>query len=194
MPQSWSSRLAMWPCPTQSTKNRFKSLRHLPQQIQFQIHRRVIINSFSEKGYDLRELKTDAAISYTTMNTRIKESIIEKALAACALVTVVTTVSIILILAIETVSFFSEVSIIEFLTSTKWTPLFTKKNYGILPLLSGTLLTTAIAIAVALPLGLAIAIYLNEYASSSLRAVLKPLLEILAVVPTVVYGFFALMI
>ncbi|HLR25350.1 MAG TPA: phosphate ABC transporter permease subunit PstC [Fodinibius sp.] len=128
------------------------------------------------------------------MNTRIKESIIEKALAACALVTVVTTVSIILILAIETVSFFSEVSIIEFLTSTKWTPLFTKKNYGILPLLSGTLLTTAIAIAVALPLGLAIAIYLNEYASASLRAVLKPLLEILAVVPTVVYGFFALMI
>lgn len=125
---------------------------------------------------------------------KIKEKIIEKALAACAVVTILTTVGIILILAVEAVSFFLEVSIIEFLTSTKWTPLFTQKNYGILPLLSGTFLTTVIAISVALPVGLTIAIYLNEYANKSFRKILKPLLEILAVVPTVVYGFFALMI
>ena len=125
---------------------------------------------------------------------KLKEKIIEKILAACALITVLTTVGIILILAIEAIGFFQEVSIVEFLTSTKWTPLFTQKSYGILPLLSGTFLTTLIAIAVALPVGLTIAVYLNEYASKTLRKFLKPLLEILAVVPTVVYGFFALMI
>lgn len=125
---------------------------------------------------------------------RVKEKIIEKILAACALITVLTTLGIILILAIEAVSFFKEVSIVEFLTSTEWTPLFTQKNYGILPLLAGTALTTVIAITVALPVGLIIAVYLNEYAAKRVRRVLKPLLEILAVVPTVVYGFFALMI
>lgn len=125
---------------------------------------------------------------------RLKEKIIEKALAACALITILTTVGIVLILTIEAISFFREVSIIEFLTSTKWTPLYTQKSYGILPLLSGTFLTTVIAISVALPVGLTIAIYLNEYASGTFRSILKPLLEILAVVPTVVYGFFALMI
>lgn len=125
---------------------------------------------------------------------RLREKIIEKILAACALVTVLTTLGIILILAIEAVTFFQSVSIIEFLTSTTWTPLFTEKSYGILPLLSGTALTTVIAIAVALPIGLIIAVYLNEYAHERTRKILKPMLEILAVVPTVVYGFFALMI
>ncbi|SHF51036.1 phosphate ABC transporter membrane protein 1, PhoT family [Fodinibius roseus] len=125
---------------------------------------------------------------------RLKEKIIEKVLAVCALITILTTVGIVLILTIEAISFFREVSIVEFLTSTRWTPLFTQKSYGILPLLSGTFLTTVIAISVALPVGLTIAIYLNEYASNTFRSILKPLLEILAVVPTVVYGFFALMI
>lgn len=125
---------------------------------------------------------------------RVKEKIIEKILAACALVTVLTTLGIILILAVEAFNFFQDVSIGEFLTSTQWTPLFTQKNYGILPLLSGTALTTLIAIAVALPVGLIIAVYLNEYAPYKVKRVLKPMLEILAVVPTVVYGFFALMI
>lgn len=125
---------------------------------------------------------------------RVKEKIIEKVLAACALITVLTTLGIILILAIEAFNFFQDVSIVEFLTSTEWTPLFSQKNYGILPLLSGTALTTLIAITVALPVGLTIAVYLNEYAAKRLRRILKPLLEILAVVPTVVYGFFALMI
>src|SRR5699024_9095394 len=96
--------------------------------------------------------------------------------------------------AVEAVAFFQEVSIIGFLTSTEWTPLFTQKSYGILPLLAGTALTTVIAISVALPVGLIIAIYLSEYARQRIRKILKPILEILAVVPTVVYGFFALMI
>jgi len=125
---------------------------------------------------------------------KLKEKIIEKALAACALLTILTTVGIILILLIEAVGFFSEVSVVDFLTDTQWTPLFTQKNYGILPLLSGTFLTTVIAITVALPVGLTIAIYLNEYATKRFKKVVKPLLEVLAVVPTVVYGFFALMI
>lgn len=128
------------------------------------------------------------------MSRKVREKIIEKALGFCALLTILTTIGIILILLIEAVGFFSEVSIVDFLTDTHWTPLFAQKSYGILPLLTGTFLTTIIAIAVALPVGLTIAIYLNEYASQRFRKILKPLLEILAVVPTVVYGFFALMI
>lgn len=124
----------------------------------------------------------------------LKEKIIEKALALCALLTILTTVGIIGVLLFEAIGFFREVSIVDFLTGTEWTPLFADKSYGILPLVSGTLLTTFIAIGVALPVGLTIAIYLNEYAPSHYRKVLKPLLEVLAVVPTVVYGFFALMI
>lgn len=125
---------------------------------------------------------------------KVSEKVIEKVLAACALLTILTTVGIVLVLLVEAVSFFREVPVADFLTDTEWTPLFTQKSYGILPLLSGTLLTTVIAIAVALPTGLTIAIYLNEYASVRFRKAVKPLLEILAVVPTVVYGFFALMI
>ena len=125
---------------------------------------------------------------------KLKEKIIEKLLAACALLTILTTIGIILILLVEAIGFFQEVSIVDFLTDTQWTPLFAQKSYGILPLLSGTFLTTAIAIAVALPVGLTIAIYLNEYAPKRFKKVLKPMLEVLAVVPTVVYGFFALMI
>ena len=90
--------------------------------------------------------------------------------------------------------FFNEVSIWDFLTDTQWTPLFTDKHYGILPLLSGTFLVTIIAVLIALPLGLTIAIFLSEYAPSGFRNRIKPLLEILASVPTVVYGFFALVV
>ena len=111
---------------------------------------------------------------------------------ACSLVTVFTTIAIILILSLETVKFFSEVSIADFFTDTQWTPLFTEKHFGILPLLSGTLLTTTIAILFAVPLGLIIAVYLNEYASPKFTYFVKPILEVLAAIPTVVYGFFAL--
>ena len=123
---------------------------------------------------------------------RLSERIIEKLLAISGLVTVLTTVGIIWVLVSESWDFFREVSIIDFLTDTEWTPLIAQKRYGILPLLSGTLLTTFIAIATALPLGLTIAIYLSEYVHKSVRRSLKPALEILAAVPTVVYGFFAL--
>ena len=131
--------------------------------------------------------------NYSNMR-RIKELIIEKSLLTSALITIGITVGIILVLAIEAFRFFTEVSIFDFLTDTQWTPLFTDKHYGILPLLSGTMLTSFIAIAVALPIGLSISIYLSEYAPKSFRKSIKPLLELLAAVPSVVYGFFALVV
>jgi len=125
---------------------------------------------------------------------KLKELVIERGLLFSALITIAVTVGIILVLSIEAVKFFSEVSIIDFLTDPEWTPLFTNKHFGILSLLSGTLLTSFIAIAFALPVGLSISIYLSEYAPKSFRKTIKPLLELLAAVPTVVYGFFALMV
>ena len=123
-----------------------------------------------------------------------KEKIIESLLFGSALITVLTTVGIIWVLFSESFSFFQEVSIIDFLTDKEWTPLFAQKHFGIRPLLAGTLLTTVIAISVALPIGLTIAVYLSEYAPKRFRKIIKPLLEILAAIPTVVYGFFALII
>ena len=128
------------------------------------------------------------------MSNKNTEKIIEWLLRLSALVTVLTAIGIIWVLLSESVSFFQQVSIIEFLTDTQWTPLYKDKHFGIMPLLSGTLLTTFIAVSVALPLGLVIAIYLSEYAPKKFRKTVKPLLEILAAVPTVVYGFFALMV
>ncbi len=111
---------------------------------------------------------------------------------ACAAVSVATTLGIIGVLSVEAGAFFREVSLAQFLLDTEWTPLFSDKHFGIWPLLSGTLLTTAIAVVVAIPLGLASAIYLSEFASHRTRRIFKPMLEILAGVPTVVYGYFAL--
>jgi len=128
------------------------------------------------------------------MKKRTGEGVIELFLLLCALLTIFTTIGIILVLFIEGFHFFREVSFIEFITGTEWTPLFAKKRFGILPLVSGTFLTSIIAIAVALPLGLTIAIFLSEYAPKKIRDYIKPSLELLAAVPTVVYGFFALMI
>jgi phosphate transport system permease protein len=113
-------------------------------------------------------------------------------LAACAYVSVLTTSGIVFVLIFETITFFREVSIAEFLTSTTWSAAFANPQFGIIVLVSGTLLTTAIAIAVALPVGLLAAIFLSEYASTRLRRWLKPALEVLAGVPTIVYGYFAL--
>jgi phosphate transport system permease protein len=123
---------------------------------------------------------------------RIQERIIESLLWLSAAITILVTAGIIWVLLSESLTFFSEVSIIDFLTDKQWTPLFADKHFGILPLVAGTMLTTAIAIAVALPIGLTIAIYLNTYAPAGFRATIKPMLEILASIPTVVYGFFAL--
>lgn len=124
---------------------------------------------------------------------KLKEQLIERLLQLCSLLSVFTTAAIIYILLSETIGFFKEVSIVEFLTGREWTPLFTNKHFGILPLVCGTLLTTFIAIAVAVPLGLVSAIYLSEYASPKARNIVKPCTEILAAVPTVVYGYFALL-
>lgn len=123
---------------------------------------------------------------------RIKEKIIEGGLWLSAMATILTTIAIIWVLISQSFIFFKNVSVFDFLTQTEWTPLFSIKKYGILPLLSGTIVTTLVAIAVALPLGLTIAIYLSEYAPGRFRNIFKPMLEILAAVPTVVYGFFAL--
>jgi phosphate transport system permease protein len=100
---------------------------------------------------------------------------------------------IVAVLLVETIEFFREVSWLEFLTDTQWTPLFADKHFGILPLVTGTLLTASIAVLVAMPIGLWSAIYLSEYAAENTRRVIKPLLEILAGIPTVVYGYFALL-
>ena len=121
-----------------------------------------------------------------------RERAIKLVLAACAYVSVLTTFGIVFVLLFETINFFREVSIVEFFTSTTWSAAFANPQFGILVLASGTLLTTLIAIAVALPVGLLAAIFLSEYASPGLRRWLKPALEILAGVPTIVYGYFAL--
>lgn len=121
------------------------------------------------------------------------ESIIEWALFLCALLSIGTTVGIILVLAVETFAFLREVPIADFLFGTEWTPLFATPRFGVLPLVTGTVLVSAIAMLVALPMGLLSAIYLSEYAPVGVRRVVKPVLEILAGVPTVVYGYFALL-
>jgi len=126
------------------------------------------------------------------MATKTLEWIIERLLFACAALSVLTTGGIILVLAFETFAFLREVPVLEFLTGTEWTPLFANPQFGVLPLVVGTLLVSAIAMVVALPMGLMSAVYLSEYAPSGVRRIVKPVLEILAGVPTVVYGYFAL--
>ncbi|MEM2896382.1 MAG: phosphate ABC transporter permease subunit PstC [Candidatus Bathyarchaeia archaeon] len=121
-----------------------------------------------------------------------QEWIIEKLLFAAAIISVFTTLAILGVFIFEAIGFFQQVSIIEFFTETRWTPLFTPKHFGILPLVWGTFLVTIIALSVAIPVGLGSAIFLSEYAPDKLRRVVKPILEILAGVPTVVYGYFAL--
>jgi len=131
------------------------------------------------------------------MNNRFvkknQERIIEFLLSFSGFITVITTIGIIWVLVIESTHFFSEISIIDFLTDTEWRPSDSRNpHFGVLVLLSGTVLTTGIAIFFAVPVGLIIAIYLSEYSPKKLRQWLKPMLELLAAVPTVVYGYFAL--
>jgi len=121
------------------------------------------------------------------------EHFVEFMLMLAALSAVLTTVAIVVILVKESLDFFKTVSIIDFLTDTQWTPLFEDAHYGIMPLVSGTLTTSAIALAVAVPLGTIGAIYLSEFASHKTREIVKPILELLVGVPTVVFGYFALL-
>lgn len=112
----------------------------------------------------------------------------------CAVASVGITLGIVLVLCTEALNFFKSVSLLEFFTETEWTPLFAVKKFGILPLVCGTLLTSIIAMAISLPMGLTIAIYLSEFASHRARKILKPILELLAGIPSVVFGYFALII
>ncbi len=120
------------------------------------------------------------------------EGIIERVLFICAALSVFTTLAILGVLVFEAVGFFSQVSIVEFLTGTQWTPLFKPQHFGVLPLVAGTFLVTVIGVGVAVPIGLGAAVFLSEYAPEKARRAIKPVLEILAGIPTVVYGYFAL--
>jgi phosphate transport system permease protein len=123
---------------------------------------------------------------------KIRDRIVELILLAAGLVAVFTTVAIVAILVYESSAFFEHVSIKDFLTDTMWTPLFADARYGIAPLVAGTLTVTGVALVVAIPLGTIIAIYLSEFAAHKVRETVKPVLELLGAVPTVVYGYFAL--
>jgi phosphate transport system permease protein len=125
---------------------------------------------------------------------RAAERGIEWALFLCALISVGTTVGIIVVLARETLAFLREVPVTAFLFGTEWTPLFAMPRFGVLPLVAGTALVSAIAMIVALPAGMVSAIYLSEYAAPGIRRTVKPVLEVLAGIPTVVYGYFALLL
>ncbi len=137
------------------------------------------------------ELAADLA-AITHIRRRPGEAIVKGLLAACAAISVLTTVGIVVSLLRPAIQFFSKVSLWKYLTGSEWSPLIEPASYGIRPLLVGTLVITVIAISVAVPLGLGAAIYLSEYASPRAKRILKPMLELLAGIPTVVYGFFAL--
>jgi phosphate transport system permease protein len=123
----------------------------------------------------------------------VKERIIELVLFACAAFSVFVTVGIVYVLVKESIHFFQEVPISDFLTDTQWTPLFDDAHFGIMVLLSGTFVSAMVALLVAIPLGTVIAIYLSEFATPHTREIAKPILELLSGIPTVVFGFFALL-
>ncbi len=123
--------------------------------------------------------------------TNVLEKIMPKVLLSIAMISILTTVGIVLTLLTETVEFFSRVPLIDFFTGTVLKPLSQNPEFGVLPLLTGTIISSFIAMFVAIPIGLMTAIYLSEYASDKVRRLLKPMLEILAGIPTIVYGFFA---
>lgn len=125
-------------------------------------------------------------------SNRVGERIILVVLQIAALLSVVITIGIVISLVLPAVSFFREIGVVEFFTGTRWTPTFANPDYGVLPLIVGTLWTTSIGLIVAVPLGIAAAMLLSEYASFKVRKVVKPILEILAGIPSVVLGFFAL--
>ena len=139
-----------------------------------------------------REAARAAGLDRRGTRTRT-ETALQVVLFLCALISVLTTFAVVIALAEETVGFFREVSIAEFFTNPQWTPLFLEKNYGVAPLVAGTMLVTTIALSVGLPLGLGSAIYLSEFASDDVRRRVMPVLEVLAGIPTVVLGYFALL-
>lgn len=125
---------------------------------------------------------------------KLSERLIETALFAAAAVSVLTTLGIVYVLVSESIVFFHQVGIVDFLTDTQWTPLFDDAHYGIMVLISGTLVSSAVALALAIPMGTVIAIYLSEFANPKVRELAKPVLELLGGIPTIVFGYFALLI
>jgi phosphate transport system permease protein len=134
----------------------------------------------------------EATVRRRTQHRR--EQVIESGLFLAAMMSVAATVAILTVLLWESLGFFQAVSLTDFLTDTLWTPLFDDAHYGILPLLAGTVVTSLVGLLVAIPVGTVSAIYLSEFASSRLRELIKPVLELLGAVPTVVYGYFALLV
>jgi phosphate transport system permease protein len=133
-----------------------------------------------------------AAVKGRLRVRRWRDRVIETLLLAAGLVAVFTTAAIVYVLVSESLPFFDQVSLVDFFTDTMWTPMFDQPHFGILPLLAGTLVTTAVALVLAIPCGTIIAIYLSEFAPHRVRETVKPVLELLGAVPTVVYGYFAL--
>jgi phosphate transport system permease protein len=139
-----------------------------------------------------REVAAPQPLRLRASRRRWGEDAVKVVLALCALVSVATTVGIVVALFVPAIEFFGEISIVDFLTGTEWTPLFEPASFGVLPLVAGTMLVVACACLVCIPFGLGAAIYLSEYARARERKLLKPALEVLAGIPTVVYGYFAL--
>ncbi|MGV0950017.1 MAG: phosphate ABC transporter permease subunit PstC [Azonexus sp.] len=140
---------------------------------------------------DLHQLSD--RLAYNAMRNW-KERLIEAILLAAAAVSVLTTLGIVYVLVSESIQFFQHVSIVDFLTDTQWTPLFDDAHFGIMVLVSGTLVSSFVALAVAIPMGTIIAIYLSEFSNSKVREVAKPILELLGGIPTIVFGYFALLV
>ena len=137
-------------------------------------------------------IENQSSFTKRSRGSSLEGSIVKYIFLACASLSILTTLAILLTLSYQAYEFFKEISIIEFLTGTRWTPILKPRSYGVLPLVSGTLLVTVIAAMVAIPIGLSTAIFLSEYAPDWLRRIIKPILEVLAGIPTVVYGYFAL--
>ncbi|MBB5203867.1 phosphate transport system permease protein [Inhella inkyongensis] len=145
-------------------------------------------------GVSLRGEARMAELARAKLARQRRERLIEAILFLAASVSVLTTLGIVYILVRESISFFAAVPIWDFLTDTQWTPLFDDAHFGIMVLMSGTLSSSLVALCVAIPLGTIIAIYLSEFAGHKTRETLKPLLELLSGVPTIIYGFFALLV
>ena len=148
-------------------------------------------------AFKTEKVSVGTMIEENKRKNRYKQGLVEKSvpvfLFIMAIISILTTIGIVITLLMETITFFERVNIIEFITSKEWFPFFeADPQYGIIPLISGTLLVAVLAMIVAIPIGLATAIYLSEYASDRVRKVIKPILEVLAGIPTIVYGFFAL--
>lgn len=144
----------------------------------------------ADRGQPPREHRPRVSLSASTK--RPGEAVVRVVLRLAAVITVAITIGIVLALLIPSISFFSQVSVWEFLFGTRWAPRFADASFGVIPLITATAWTTAIALVTAIPLGLGAAVFLSEYARPRLRKILKPVLEVLAGVPTVVYGLFAL--